>query len=136
MAENSRMTYYGIELIIFMGISYTAVWLVGGGTSFGHWPSAGADPMAGGGILGILTGGLAYFFNFLWTIFDLFTFNIEGLPTEVRLLLTPLYAGMAIFCIIVFWSKIVNFYKIIMNAFFTIYNYFNPLKSIKLYEID
>ena len=124
MEENSQMTKYGIDLIIFMGISYTAVWLVGGGTSFGHWPAAGSSPFAGGiPVISWIIGGMAFFFDFLWTIFDLFTFNITGMPTEIRLILTPLYAGMTIFCIIVFFPKIVHVYKLVMNFLIDIFNF-------------
>jgi hypothetical protein len=124
MAENSRMTYYGIEMIIFIGISYTAVLLViGSSGGFGAWPTAA--PGSPGATIPVLSQFVSLI-NFFWgmfsILFNLFTFNIPGMPTEIRYLLTPLYTGMAIACVIIFWSKIKEIVEMVINTPILLYN--------------
>jgi len=120
---NSWATKAAIELIIFMGITYTAVLLVMGSTVGVNWPSAApGSPGATIPGLNILVG----IFNTIWglvsVLFDLFTFNIPGMPVEIRMILAPLYTGMGIFCVIVFWDKILLIIETIINIPAILYN--------------
>ena len=124
MMANSWGTKAAIELIIFMGITYTAVLLVIGSSGGLTWPSAAPDsPGATVPILNIFVGLFNYIWGFFSVLFTLFTFNIPGMPVEIRMILTPLYTGMAIFCIIVFWDKILLIVEIVVNIPAILYNY-------------
>ena len=119
------MTKAGIELIIFMGITYIAVLLVMGNTGGVTWPTA-APNSPGSSIMGlnVIVGIINLIWGMISVLFDLFTFNIPGMPAEIRMILTPLYTGMAIFCLIVFWGKILLLIQFIMNIPAMIYNTF------------
>lgn len=120
---NSWATKAAIELIIFMGITYVAVLLVLGGTGGVNWPSA-APTSPGSTILGlnIFVGIINLIWGMVSVFFDLFTFNIPGMPAEIRMILTPLYTGMAIFCLIIFWGKIMKLIQFVMNIPAMLYN--------------
>jgi hypothetical protein len=123
--ENSWATKAAIEMIIFMGITYTAVLLVMGSTGGVTWPTAAPDsPAATIPVLNIIMGLINFIAGVVGVLFSLFTFNIPGMPAEVRMILTPLYTGMAIFCIIVFWDKILLVVETVINVPILLYNTF------------
>jgi hypothetical protein len=136
MAANAWMTKLGIELVIFIGITYVAVGMVMGNTGgFSAWPTAApGSPGATIPVLNIFVGIINFFWGMLSMLFDLFTFNIPGLPLEVRLILGPLYTGMGIFCIIVFWDKIVFLVNAVLKAIKMIWNFTGGLIFGKMEE--
>jgi hypothetical protein len=123
MGDTSVSEKYGIEIIIFIFVTYLAIFLVYGDSLIGTFPSA-APGSAGTTIpvVNIFVGIIDFMAGIVSVIWTIFTFNIPGIPVALRTIFSFFYTALLIICIFIFYNKIIEFLYLMINAFIFILN--------------
>ena len=117
MPENSFATKIALEILIFVLITYVSIFIIYGNSFLSGLGFITPTSLFNGiPVLNVFGGIINFMVGFFTVIWSLFTFNIPGLPIELRALFAFLYTGMGIVIVLVFYTKIANFFIALINA--------------------